>query len=127
MFVCLAMNFLSCLSWFVCGYFVLATSTRVRQADMREFSHHVMRAGDSSIWLLVFLQYASCRVSFSVLSFSILQHRRKATRTEIYLSSAINTYFRSISYSVSTAKRDRHTMKSKSASSCIFGGYSKPQ
>ena len=72
--------------------FFLATSKRVRQADMGEFCHHVMRAGGSSTWLLVFLQCASCRVSFSVVSFSILQHRRKATRTEIDVaSSTINT------------------------------------
>ena len=66
----------------LCSFF-LAASKRVRQADMREFCHRVMRAGGSSTWLLVFLQCASCCVSFSVFSFSILQHRRKAIRMEI--------------------------------------------
>ena len=54
---------------FVCFCFFLATLKRVHQADMREFCHHVMRAGGSSTWLLVFLQCAPCRVYFIVLSF----------------------------------------------------------
>ena len=42
-------------------FFFLATSKRVRQADIRELCHHVMRAGDSSIWLLVFCsRFLSC-------------------------------------------------------------------
>ena len=37
------------------------------------------------------------------------------------------TRFRSISYSVSLANRERHTMKSRSASSCTIERYLKPQ
>ena len=83
MVVCSSSGALPVVFVLVCLCFFLATSKRVRQADMEEFCHHVMKAGGSSTWLLVFLQCASCRVSFSVLSFSILQHRRKATRAEI--------------------------------------------
>ena len=42
-----------------------------------------MRAGGSSIYMFAGLLAARFLVHFSVLSFSISQHRRKATRTEI--------------------------------------------
>ena len=49
---------------FFCVCLFLASSKRVRQVDMREFCHYVVRAGGSSTWLVVFLQCASCLCFF---------------------------------------------------------------
>ena len=77
-------HFLSCLSWFVCFCFFLSAAERVRQADTHErICPDVRRAGGTVNGCLFFGSAPPVVFIFLFCLFLGLQHRRRATRTEI--------------------------------------------
>ena len=84
-----------------------------------------MRAEGSRTRLLVFLQCA-LPVVFLFLFFGLFFHLATSKEGnedwDLAPSTIIDTRFRSISYSVSPAKHERHAMKSKNASSMHYWG-----